>query len=133
MKIVLDTNIFNNKKFCEWLLESPEKKYLPAFAYLEYLYHNIKKGNTESMVDMFLEQMNVSVIPFRKEEALVAALGAIGRWDFKDNARDYSIGATAEKLNGLLITNNTKDFNWLKNVITPEELLKKNAFSKGHE
>ena len=77
------------------------------------------------MVDMFSEQMNVSVIPFRKEDALVVALGAIGRWDFKDNARDYSIGATAEKLNGLLITNNTKDFKWLKNVITPDELLKK--------
>jgi hypothetical protein len=43
MKIVLDINIFNNKKFCEWLLKSPEKKYLPAFAYLEYLYHNLKK------------------------------------------------------------------------------------------
>jgi tRNA(fMet)-specific endonuclease VapC len=47
------------------------------------------------MVDTFLEQMNVSIIPFRKEEALVAALGAIRRWDFKDNARDYPIGATA--------------------------------------
>jgi len=40
--------------------------------------------------------MNVSVIPFRKEEALVAALRAIGRWDFKDNTRDYSIGAREE-------------------------------------
>ena len=124
MKIVLDTNIFNNKKFCEWLLDSPEKKYLPAFAYLEYLYHHLKKGNTESMVDTFLEQMNVSVIPFDREEVLVATVGAIGRWDFKYNARDYSIGATAEKLNGTLITNNIKDFNWLKNVKTPGEMLK---------
>ena len=129
MEIVLDTNIFNNKKFCEWLLESPEKKYLPAFAYLEYVYHNLKKGNSESMVDAFLEQMNVSVVPFGKEEALTAALAAIGRWDFKDNARDYSIGATAEKLSGLLITNNTKDFNWLKNVTTPDEMLKKIIYS----
>ena len=129
MEIVLDTNIFNNKKFCEWLLESPEKKYLPAFAYLEYVYHNLKKGNSESMVDAFLEQMNVSIVPFGKEEALKAALAAIGRCDFKDNARDYSIGATAEKLNGLLITNNTKDFNWLKNVKTPDEMLKKIIYS----
>jgi hypothetical protein len=133
MKIVLDINIFNNKKFCEWLLKSPEKKYLPAFAYLEYLYHNLKKGNTESMVDMFSEQMNVSVIPFRKEDALVVALGAIGRWDFKDNTRDYFIGATAGKLNGVLIINNRKDFNWLKNVIMPDELLKKIVFFKSPE
>jgi tRNA(fMet)-specific endonuclease VapC len=60
------------------------------------------------MVDTFLEQINVSVVPFGKEEALTAALTAIGRWDFKDNARDYSIGATAGKLSGLLITNNTR-------------------------
>jgi tRNA(fMet)-specific endonuclease VapC len=84
------------------------------------------------MVDTFLEQMNVSIIPFRKEEALVAALGAIRRWDFKDNARDYPIGATAVKLNGILITNNTKDFKWLKNVITPDEMLKKNSRSRKH-
>jgi hypothetical protein len=85
------------------------------------------------MVDMFSEQMNVSVIPFRKEDALVAALGAIGRWDFKDNTRDYFIGATAGKLNGVLIINNRKDFNWLKNVIMPDELLKKIVFFKSPE
>ena len=34
------------------------------------------------MVDAFLEQMNVSVIPFRKEAAVIAALGAIGNMGF---------------------------------------------------
>jgi len=125
MKMVLDTNIFNNKNFCEWLLKSSEDKYLPAFAYLEYLYHNFKKGNTESMVDTFLEEMNISIVPFGKDEALTAALAAIGRWDFKDNARDYSIGATAVRLKGQLVTYNIKDFKWLENVVTPEEILKK--------
>ena len=35
-----------------------------------------------------------------------------------------------EKLNGLFIINNIKDFKWLKNLITPDELLKKNRLSK---
>ncbi len=35
MGIVLDINIFNYIRVCKRLLESPEKEFLPAFAYLE--------------------------------------------------------------------------------------------------
>ncbi len=125
MKLVLDTNVFNSKKFCDWLLTSKDVKYLPAFAYMEYLYHNLKKGNTESMVDTFLEQMNISIVPFGKDDAAEAASGFIGNWDFKDNARDYTIGATAIKLNAKLVTNNLEHFKWMENVVTPDEVLKK--------
>jgi len=77
MKLALDTNVFNNRKFCDWLLSSSEVKYLPAFAYMEYLYHNLKKGNTESMVNAFLEQMNITIVPFGKNEAAKAAHGSL--------------------------------------------------------
>jgi len=43
MKLALDSNVFNSKRFCKWLLNSGEEKYLPAVAYMEYLYHNLKK------------------------------------------------------------------------------------------
>ena len=125
MKLALDTNVFNNKKFCDWLLSSSEVKYLPAFAYMEYLYHNLKKGNTESMVNAFLEQMNITIVPFGKNEAAHAARGSLGNWDFSENARDYAIGATAIRLNAKLVTNNIKHFKWMKNVITPEDILEK--------
>ncbi len=123
MKLALDSNVFNSRKFCKWLLNSSEEKYLPAVAYMEYLYHNLKKGNTESMVDAFLKQMNVSVIPFGKDEAAEAARGTIRNWDFSENARDYAIGATAIKLNATLVTNNVKHFKWMENVATSEELM----------
>lgn len=123
MKLVLDTNVFNNKKFCNWLLNNDEEKYLPATAYMEYLYHNLKRGNTESMVNAFLKQMNLTVIPFGKDEASKAAKIAIGNWDFSENARDYEIGATAIKLNARLVTYNLKDFNWMDNINTPDQIM----------
>lgn len=122
MKLALDTNVFNSKKFCKWLLSSDEEKYLPAVAYMEYLYHNLKKGNTESMVDAFLEQMNITIVSFGKEEAAGAARESIGNWDFSENARDYAIGATAIKLDAKLVTNNIKHFKWMENVSTVEEV-----------
>ena len=125
MKLVLDTNVFNSKKFCKWLLNAPEEKYLPAVAYMEYVYHNLKKEITQSMVDTFLKQMNISIIPFGRFEAIEAAHCAIGNWDFSENARDYAIGATAIKLNGKLVTYNIKHFKWMGNVITPDELIGK--------
>lgn len=123
MKLALDTNIFNNKAFCIWLLNTEEEKYLPAFAYMEYLYYHLKKGNSQNMVDTFLKQMNVTVTPFGKEEAMLAVANCLGNWDFSKNARDYAIGATAIKMNAKLVTNNTKHFKWLPNILTPQQIL----------
>ncbi len=95
---------------------------------MEYLYHNLKKGNTESMVDAFLKQMNVIVVPFGKDEAVEVARGSIGNWDFSENARDYAIGATAIKLNATLVTNNVKHFKWMENVVTSEDVVKNTDF-----
>ena len=125
MNLVLDTSVFNSRKFCNWLLSSQEEKYLPAVAYMEYLYHILKKGDTKSMLDAFLEQMNVTVVPFRMEEASEAASSAIGKWDFSENARDYALGATSITLDATLVTNNMKHFKWLKNVTTPDEVISK--------
>ncbi|MBI4813075.1 MAG: PIN domain nuclease [Methanobacterium sp.] len=123
MKLVRDTNVFNSRKFCNWLLETPEEKYLHAVAYMEYLYHNLKKGLTQSMTDAFLEQMNISVVPFGQSDAIEAAHSAIGNWDFAEDARDYAIGATAITLTGKLVTYNVKHFKWIENVVTPDEVI----------
>ncbi|MBI4814359.1 MAG: type II toxin-antitoxin system VapC family toxin [Methanobacterium sp.] len=123
MKLVLDANVFNSKNFCNWLLNSEFEKYLPSIAYMEYLYHHLKKGNTESMVNAFLEQMNISVVPFGKQDAFEVANASIGRWDFSENAHDYAIGATAIILRAKLVTNNIKHFQWMDDVLTPEEVM----------
>lgn len=104
-------------------MDSGEEKYLPVVAYMEYLYHNLKKGNTESMVDVFLEQLNINIVPLKKEDAVEAACGSIGNWNFEDNARSYAIGAITINLNAKLVTNNIKDFQWMENVVTPDEVM----------
>lgn len=124
MKLVLDTNVFNSRDFCQLLLDTEFEKYILAVAYMEFIYHHLKKGNTESMVDAFLEQMNVLIIPFGKLEALEAAKASIGNWDFKENAHDYTIGATALILDAKLVTNNVKHFQWMDNVISPDDLMR---------
>jgi len=121
--VILDTNVFNDKIFCNWLLNSKKQKYLPSIAYMEFLYHQMNKGNTESMVNTFLKEANIKIVPFGEKEAKKAVASALDNWDFSENARDYAIGGTALSLNAKLITNNKKKhFKWM-NAITPKESL----------
>ncbi len=123
MKLVLDSNVLNSKKFCNWLLTDENEKYLPAVSYMEYLYHHLQRGNTESMVEVFLEQMNVSVVPFGKIEVSNATKKYIENSDFSGNFRDYAIGATALTLDAQLVTNNVENFQWLDEVITLDDVM----------
>lgn len=91
---------------------------------MEYLQHHLRKGNTESMVDAFLEQMNITVVPFGKEEAAQEAKSSTKNPDTQ-NPRNYAIGATAISIGAKLVTNNIDDFKWMDNVITPDDILEK--------
>jgi hypothetical protein len=55
----------------------------------------------------------------------ISARSAVRRWDFKEKARDYTIGATAITCEAKLATCNKKDFEWLPKgrVVSPEELM----------
>lgn len=121
MKLVLDTNVLHNRQFCNWLLNSDEEKYFPAVAYMEYLYNQINRGNTPSMVDVILKEMNVVVIPFGMEEAKMVVEKSSE--NFIKNARDYVVGSTALLMDAKLITNNLENFNWLEDVYTPDNIL----------
>lgn len=123
LKLALDTNVFNSEKFCNWLLFVKEEKYMPTIVYMEYLHHHLKKGNTESMVDAFLDQMNITIVPFGKNEAIKAAKNSFKNWNSTKNAREYAIGSTAINLNAKLVTNDINHFKWMENVITPDEIM----------
>lgn len=127
MKLVLDTNVFANKKFCDWLRQHDEvEKVIPCIAYMELMYHYLKRGKTEDFTNRFLDVRGVEVAPLDIKTAGVAARAATKRWDFKERARDYTIGATALTRGAKLVTYNKKDFKWLprNNVLLPDELLK---------
>lgn len=130
MKLVLDTNVFADRRFCGWLRKHDEvEKILPCVAYLELVYHHLKRGKPEDLVDRFLEDREITVAPFDIGAAKTAARAAAKRWDFKEKARDYAVGATALARNAKLVTYNKKDFGWLPegSVVSPGELLKEKA------
>lgn len=66
------------------------------------------------MLDAFLDQMNVTVVPFGMEEASRAASSTIGKWDFSENAHDYAVGATSITLDATLVTNNINGLKMLQ-------------------
>ncbi len=76
------------------------------------------------MVNAFLEEMNVKIVPFGKGEAKEAVCSTISKWDLKENARDYTIGGIATALNAKLVTNNKKHFGWMRDVLTPDEVIR---------
>lgn len=126
-EIVLDTNVFSNKEFCDWLKDSDYAAHISVITYTELLYHYLKrKGESgEAFIDAFLEALNVQVISLDRECAKIASKSAIGRWDFRTNARDYMIGSLAVKLKCPIITSNINDFEWIGEdfLFTPEKFL----------
>jgi len=127
MRIVLDANVFSNPVLCHWLRDRVDiEKMIPCIAYMELVYHHLKRGRTEDYVDAFLNLHGIGVVTFDAETAKASARSAMGRWDFKEKARDYTIGATAMVCEAMLATYNKKDFEWLPRdrVVSPEELMK---------
>jgi len=126
MRIVLDANVFSNMAFCNWLRGRVDiEKMIPCIAYMELVYHHLKRGRTEDYTDAFLQLHEIRVIPLDAEIAKISARSAIGRWDFKEKARDYTIGATVIVCKAKLVTYNKRDFEWLPQdgVVLPEELM----------
>lgn len=126
MSVVLDANVFSNLAFCNWLRSRVDiEKMIPCIAYMELLYHHLKRRRTEDYTDAFLNLHGIGVVPLDAMIAKISARSAIGRWDFKEKARDYTIGATAIACEAKLVTYNKRDFEWLPQdrVVSPEELM----------
>ena len=126
MGIVLDANVFSNLAFCNWLRGRVDiEKMIPCIAYMELVYHHLKRGRTEDYTDAFLSLHGIGVVPLDAMIAKISARSAIGRWDFKEKARDYTIGATAIVCEAKLVTYNKRDFEWLPQdrVVSPEKLM----------
>ncbi|MDP3065469.1 MAG: hypothetical protein Q8N08_01925 [Methanobacteriaceae archaeon] len=118
MKMVLDETVLNNRPFVNYLLKKQEKTYLPALSYLEYTRQHIKKGKTSSMVDAFLNELKIEVIPLNHEEVRMAA---------SMDVNDYltaTISAAALIMKAVLVTENPDTYPRVDQVRTPEMVLK---------
>ena len=128
MEVCLDTNVFrdeHNKRFFQWLRHKKIKAYVPAVSYQELSYHEIRKFGSTAKLDSWLNAEDITVAPFTQDQARIASIGARQRGDFKENARDYAIGAFAVESKMMMITNNKKHFNWIMDVYTPAEIMEK--------
>jgi tRNA(fMet)-specific endonuclease VapC len=126
MAICLDTNIFSSDvKFFDWIESNIIYAFVPSTAYMELAYHYKKKHGSKKLLDYLLDSYGMEVVPFDMGLADIASSQALLKHDLSVNARDYAIGAYAYAHDLPMITYNKKHFTWLKEVYTPEELMKK--------
>jgi len=128
MDICIDTNVFAHTDFLQWVADKKINVHLPAIAYMESAYHQTKThdGSLASFIYM-LAGLKVTIVPFDRELALIAAKNASVRHDLNENATDHAIGAYAYKRKIPMITNNKKHFSSLKEVYAPDEFMKKHS------
>ncbi|HTY91191.1 MAG TPA: type II toxin-antitoxin system VapC family toxin [Methanocella sp.] len=127
MDICLDSNVFSSDpNFLEWMRKRDVKGYLSPLAFMELSYYEMKRvGGSMVRFLGILNGLDIEIISFDKGQALIAAKNAQQRHDFSENAVDYGIGAYAYKREIPLVTNNKKHFQWVGEVYTPAEFMKK--------
>ena len=125
--LILDTNAISDAQFLNKIQKYHGRKILPAVAYAEVCVYFIGKKNKEQRyIDRLLRRIDIKVEPLDHHKAANAALCAIEGKDFKENARDYLIGAHAYPAPRTMVTYNKKDFWFLGDqVYSPDEILKK--------
>lgn len=121
--IVLDANAFSSKGFRVWLALYPGKKVLPIVAYVEIGVHQEAKGKLQHF-RAYLVQSGIEIEWMRLPEADRTIQEATPPGRFAESARDFLI---ASHVHGerVLVTHNTRDFIFLKTVVTPEAAMER--------
>ena len=126
MDICIDSNIFAHTDFLQWIADNQINVFLPSIAFMETAYHQTKTygGSLAGFISM-LGGLKITIVPFDRELALIAAKNAAMKHDLKANATDHAIGALAYRRKIPMITCNKKHFTALEEVYTPDEFMKK--------
>jgi hypothetical protein len=122
MRFLLDTNVFNNRKFLEWIREHGDEFYVSAVSAMELVYHHLKKGMPEGYTLSVLKAIGIKIADFGYEAALQGAKSAIEKWDFGERAPDYAVLGAAKALDAVLVTQDKGQFAYEK-VKTPGEVM----------
>lgn len=121
--MLLDTNVFNNRRFLDWINEKDEEVYVSSISVMELTYHHLKKGMPEGYTHSVLKALGIKIADFDYDAALEGAKSAIGKRDFSEHAPDYAILGIAKTMNATLVTENKKDRTY-KKVKTPDEAMR---------
>ena len=123
--LVIDTCAMRDKPFRHWLRSYHGRKIIPAVAYTELSVFLVgKKRKTQEKVDALLHSLGIEIEWYRHGEARKAVECAIQYGEFDRNFRDYMIASHAYTAPWIVVTYNTKDFEYLnRRVKTPVELM----------
>ena len=131
MKIGLDSTVFKNRKFIEWLIYNKNvfELHISEIVYIETLLWYKRLSIGKKGFDSDLSELNARISFMDLDLADLITENAVKfgkQFPFKFHARDYVIGSSAESARSYLITDNIKYFRWLSGnvtVMTPEEFV----------
>ena len=131
LRIGLDSNVFKNRKFLEWLRHTEKFEiHISVIVYVETLLWYLKIGLKDNDFKDDLKKLKVEVADLNESLASLVAKNAkkySKKFPFRHHARDYVIGTTAQLKKATLITYNLNHFEWLRdlriNVMSPEEFI----------
>ncbi len=131
LKIGLDSAVFGNRRFLEWLRYTARfDVHASVIVYVETLLWYKNLGLTSKDLQDELLKLRASIRDINQEVADKATDNALkhGReFPFRHHARDYIIGSTAQLEKATLITYKIHHFEWLTKeavrVKTPEDFV----------
>ncbi len=138
-KVLLDTNVFNNKTFLGWIAQSIKTNrvvpYINSIIYLELGFIYWVRGKWE----LFKKIMTRLGIQFLSVSIADARYGVEAAYSFKDTPegsamhfRDCLIGGTAISKNLVVVTQNVRHFTFLPPdmVATPNDTMTESESSR---
>lgn len=128
--ITLDSNVFRNQRFFDWLMSSEArhiKHIFPLITFIEVLVWYEMRGLTREDLEDDLKAIRTDIVEFSLEyiDQLMINIRSNPNFLFRHHARDFLIGTIVQAKESLLITNNKPHFAWLPatTVVSPEEYL----------
>jgi predicted nucleic acid-binding protein len=126
LKISLDSNVFRDQLFIEWLetISDEISIEISVVVALETYYWYILRKLTKIDFQQDIMELHAKIQPFLDKDIYHVAENANkSSLRIKHHARDFIIGTQADIAKSLLITLNKKHFEWLpkEKVLTPDE------------
>lgn len=128
LRISLDSSIFRDQDFIDWLQLSKDKMevFISVISALEtFHWYNIR-GISEELFKKDIDALGAVVNDLSYQDIFDISNNAkISPLQFRHHARDFMIGSHALENKSKLITFNINHFEWLgkKNVLSPDDLV----------
>lgn len=124
--LILDTCVFFDQSFLHKLRTYHGQKIIPVVAYVELsIRYIVDKKKDSNFVDRLLRKLDIKIERLDKNYAKNAVMCCNSGKDFKENYRDFLIGAHAFPAPRTMVTNNKKDFYFVSKVYDAYEMCQK--------